>query len=480
MIDRSHPASSQCSKRSFLSITCLAGALLVLLGPANLAFAETPTTPIIPLSTVALEIKLDLPALSAALNAQLPDPLFSEKKHKLGKEGILAKAEVDLSLKKTDPIELTSAGPVLMGEIGIKGNVKSSSPKALIKVNESAKGVLRASVTPGLRDDLEFGGEFVLKLDVYKKVIQILFIKTEVSDDLEKFAKPLLRDLGKQITTKVRESLALRKRILEALKLVEKPHQIGRKPDLWLHSEVEALYFAPRASRNPKEYTVGLGLLARLQVLPTAVNPRPVRTELPVRIPAPTEGEDGESFLISLPLAIGWDALGKLANQELAGERFPLGKDGTLSVGKVAVTGRHGRVVVQLMDSEIVYSGLSRKGTFQLDGKPTLDLESGVVGLEDVQIGINEGGLGLDGLLQNLLTLFIRDKIRYPFSQDLDRLLEQTEKSMESIRLAEGVVLRLDVAELMPQSIEVEDHQLTLQARASGEGSVEIKSLPMK
>ena len=431
----------------------------------------TPTAPDAPLSAMALPIRVELPPLFKAVDAQAPisppnvetwAPIQGHEsawfRFNLIREPLqlrLRDDELGLRVKCHFGMDVGVKLASYVKVVGSCGRAPEEPRTALLSLRT------RVALTPQWQFELRDLEADVVPLDTCK----VTFVGYDITDQVAAGMQQNLVDAARAFEKLVAGKALVRQKAEEAWSLLQKPVEIRK--GAWLLMDPVKLRMAPPHTEGDT-LVITPQLLARPRVL--LGDPPPAGTApLPDLEVGPVEDPD---FHVRVEARLPYPDATLQLTELMSGMQVPT-SHGTLQIQSVALRAQQDRLVIELNLTGAM------EGIVLLEGRPTLDAD-GLPRLDDLDFTLDSHSwIQRTGawLLHSSLRRTLQDQVTKMLAQEVQQVRDLAQANLNR-NLGPGMDLAGSLDKLRVDAIVLEPDALHTFAAADGQLTLKVSQAP--
>lgn len=305
---------------------------------------------------------------------------------------------------------------------------------------------------------------------------RILGVRVTFQNAADEFLRSRIGEALPRIDAVVNESLELKDRAEAAWKNLQEPTRVSASPDLWM-TVLPLSVTLPPLDLKPDRVFLAARLETRLALdtdEPQKARPTPLP---PVSTTGTSSADTG--FTLQLPVFLGYEAVNRKLETDLAGRTIPMGPGKSLTIEKATMSANGNRLVLAVEIRAIEGAGFfstRRAGTIYITGTPVWDRDRQQVHLDSVDFdeGTMQGLLrtaawiGRPVLLENL-----RQAAVFPLAEPAGDARRALGRLLERQEISPGLTFSGSARQVALESVAVTEKGLALLVRAEGTASLE-------
>lgn len=299
---------------------------------------------------------------------------------------------------------------------------------------------------------------------ITEPVVKVAGINIPVKFVADLILQKNLRTISSSIDESVKQYIDLKPYALQAWKALNQPILLSEEYKAWLNIETTEFFSTPIAAANG---VIKLKSGIR-SVVETSVGEKPSRTA-PGPLPALKIMPDVETgLIINASTDIPFEEINRQASEYVTGQTFSSGNR-SVKVESLSIYGSQGKLV-----AETKLTG-SFKGTIYFKGVPAYNPVDSTLYLKDFDFDISTRNVLVKSaawLYQGGFRNMMAKQMVWPLAADIRLFVDETNQTLKSYRLADGVVLRGKVSRFGMDDITITPEGVKPFFSATGEVNV--------
>lgn len=305
---------------------------------------------------------------------------------------------------------------------------------------------------------------------------RILGIRVTFQNAADEFLRSRIEEALPRIDAIVNESLELKDHAETAWKEIQEPIRVSTSPDLWL-AVLPLSVILPPLDLYPDRVLLDARIETRL-ALDTKEPRKASPTPLPSVSTTGTSSAD-TGFTLQLPVFLGYEAVNRKLEADLAGRTVPMGPGKSLTIEKATMSANGDRLVLAVEIRAVEGAGFfstRRTGTIYIAGTPRWDRDRQEVHLDSVDF---DGGT-MQGLLRTaawigrpVLLESLRQAAVFPLSGPAGDARKALGRLLERREFSSNLTFSGSARQVVLESVAVTETGLALLVRAEGTASLE-------
>lgn len=283
--------------------------------------------------------------------------------------------------------------------------------------------------------------------------------------------KPLDKQIKESVAAtekEINKAFNLKSEISRLWNTTSEPFLLDSASSTWLIIRPQKLFLQP-ITMGPQSITFTIGAEAQVNTYTGAKPSRAVLLSLPE---LQFRTKRSNKFLVEVVSEIGFEDATLLAEKELKGQEFLVGKK-KIKIEGISVFGKGRRAYVH-----VVFSGRV-KGAFYLSGVPAFDSEKEELYFEDLDYDIQSKNLLLKSsqwLLDETLKTTLQKKLRFPAKEALSTIRKSLAEQLNNTVYFEQVVLNGKLNTFEVQGIYLTEKAFRAVISINGTAEIRLKN----
>jgi len=297
--------------------------------------------------------------------------------------------------------------------------------------------------------------------------IKVLGLSVGVTRFFEDKLEATLNQKASEIDQRINQQVKLRYRVQKAWTEMQKP--IKLKDGFWLILQPEELRStAITGNQETAVLSVGIKLKAKInKTRPPSITPNKT-------LPSRAGNFVGEHFRIALEGGISYEEATKIANQALAGKRYPIANQSVTIKQVNRIYGTRDWVT-----AEFEFEG-DYTGQVSLTGKPTYDADRQEIFLRDFKYKLSTENVLLNAakwLVDQLFIETIQRELRWSIAQDLSKAKQLAEEALNQPFADRGAKITGKIESIYPKGIYLTPTSIHAHIIATGQAAIHISAI---
>lgn len=294
-------------------------------------------------------------------------------------------------------------------------------------------------------------------------------------DKLTAVANPRIGDLARKLDERI-SSIDVRSMAAKEWAKLNEPIKLPIQPDTWLRLQpVSARYTGIRNDNSNVLLGVGLDAVAEIH---TGKKPNPFPTN---SLPPLGAANPGAGFSLHVPVRAAFSDLTAVAKSNLLGSTFLVAGSVKVKLNDIAIHGNGTNLVVMAaIDAKLTNTCLHTKGRVYFTGQPIYDPSSKNLRIANFDYDVNTRNIlvtSADWLLHPAFRSAIAEKLRWDVSTQLLKAQQLMNKSIENLKLRDGIFLRGKLNEANAAGIVVLPDALVVLPILRGQATLSVDAL---
>jgi hypothetical protein len=302
-----------------------------------------------------------------------------------------------------------------------------------------------------------------------KPVLELGPFDIPISGMIEKPLGKKIKESVSEAEKEINNAFSLKSEITRLWNSAAEPFLLDSASSTWLVIRPQKLYLQP-ITMGSQTITFTIGAEAQVNTYTGAKPSRPVLPPLPELI---FRSERSNNFLVEVVSEIGFEDATIMAEKEIKGQEFSLGRK-KIKIEGITVYGKGRRAYVQ-----VVFSGRVR-GTFYLSGVPAFDPEKEELYFENLDYDIQSKNLLLKSsqwLLDETLRSTLQKKLRFPAKEALSSIRKSLDAQLNNTVYFDQIVLNGKLKTFEVQGIYLTEKAFRAVISINGSAEIGLKNI---
>ncbi|MDC0711429.1 DUF4403 family protein [Stigmatella sp. ncwal1] len=434
-------------------------------------FLDPPPVLQVPVSSLSVPITLDLTALPALVEQEVPSSINAMGAWTMvdnGRVGIKYKASrspfslfvEENSLKARAQIEYEATG-CIRSKIPFLG-IDVCSPVASCGIHEPRRQAYVAGAAV-----LDWSPDWHLTSKTFFQTgfpnrCRVTFLNHDMTPHIDRALSRYLTRAAENLDAKVKEATTMRSHAEKLWQAASSP--IALQPSTWLQLSPKEIQVAPLRG-NGLSVTTAVELV--FQPLIT-LGPRPEALSAP--LPPLKVGTSGKGVHITLEAKLAFEEATRIIGATLPRKITFKGME--TEIRKVEVSGNKGHALLKV--SVHIASGLPEPTdvTLTLNGKPRYDSQTGMLSFDELDyLAESQETIvkHLDPFIHTALRSELQQQSSWQVGRQVDAYRQALDSALRDLKLSEGITLRGQIKGLRPLGIVMAEDAFVVVVEAYGE-----------
>ena len=302
-----------------------------------------------------------------------------------------------------------------------------------------------------------------------KPVFEVGPFDIPISGMVEKPLDKQIKESVAEAEKEINNAFNLKSEITRLWNTAAEPLLLDSTSSTWLVIKPQKLFLQP-ITMGAQAITFTIGAEAQVNTITGAKPSRPVLSPLPELV---IRTERSNKFLVEVVSEIGFEDATLMAEKELKGQEFSLGRK-KIKIEGITVFGKGRRAYVQ-----VVFSGRV-KGAFYLSGVPAFDSEKEELYFENLDYDIQSKSLLLKSsqwLLDETLRSTLEKKLRFPAKEALGSIRKSIDAQINNKVYFDQIVLNGKLNTFEVQGIYLTEKAFRAVVSINGTAEIFLKNI---
>jgi hypothetical protein len=419
--------------------------------------------------------RLPVGDVSRLVDSVLPDSLTHIRDRKLRK-GILV-ASLDLDVARPRPVWVRVERQTLITSVPLRAEGSLRIDPGIRRPFETDFVVLMRTTlraNPDWRVSSETAVSYTWITEPY---FTILGFKVDLAREAGEELQRQIQLLGPQVDAEIERALDLRSVAEDVWSDLSTPIALGGDPPAWLVLHPSVVRYTPLVGRRDT-VEIGLDMEARVE---TVFGGRPAPVDLG---PLPSLGRTsrtGYDLSLRFPVSISYEDASRLVRPHLLGQRFPIGDRVNVWFTSIDLYPSDSVLVAQAdFRAEVRGRFFEVEGRVYFEGRPRFDVASRSVVFDSLDYSVESKDALAHAANWMLHDQFVQDitgRLSVPLDSTMASARSSVQRALQGQPLGGHVVLQGEIDEAAAESVELREHHIQLNVRASGTIEARVRNI---